>query len=49
MITGLENALNLWIELTGVDPNEKNRSYTINFLNNKISDFEIKNLNDELK
>lgn len=49
MINGLEKALNLWIELTGVDPNEKNRKYTINFLNNKISDFEIKNLNDELK
>lgn len=43
----LEEKLKLWVEITGVDPNEKRNSWTL--YSNKLSDYDISKMNDSIK
>ena len=43
----LEQKLNLWVKITGVDPSKEVKSYTIN-LNGRMSSYDIERMNDKI-
>lgn len=44
----IQNKLDLWVKLTNVNPTKEQKSYTIN-TSGKLSDFDIKRMNDKIK
>lgn len=44
----LSEKLALWTKITGIDPTEENRSYTIH-LNGRMGTYDIKKMNDKIK
>lgn len=44
----IQNKLDLWVKLTNVNPTKEQKSYTIN-MSGKLSDFDIKRMNDKIK
>ena len=48
MSLSLQEKLDLWVSITGLDPSKKKNKYTINF-NGKLSDWDIKCMNDKIK
>ena len=44
----LKEMIALWVKITGVDPTEDNKSYTI-YLDGRLSDYDIKKMNDRIK
>lgn len=43
----LEEKLNLWVDITGINPTEERKSWTLSA--HKISDYDIKKINDDLQ
>lgn len=44
----IQDKLDLWVKLTNVDPTKEQKSYTIN-MSGRLSDFDIKRMNDKIK
>lgn len=44
----IQDKLNIWVKLTNVDPTKEQKSYTIN-MSGRLSDFDIKQMNDKIK
>ena len=44
----LSEQLDLWTKITGVNPSEEQRSYTI-YMNGKLSDYDISLMNNDIK
>lgn len=44
----IQDKLNLWVKLTNVNPTKEQKSYTIN-MSGRLSDFDIKRMNDKIK
>lgn len=44
----IQDKLDLWVKLTNVDPTKEQKSYTIN-MSGRLSDFDIKQMNDKIK
>lgn len=43
----LQDKLKLWVDITGVNPQEANRSYSI-YMDGRLSDWDIKRMNDRI-
>lgn len=44
----IQDKLDLWVKLTNVNPTKEQKSYTIN-MSGRLSDFDIKRMNDKIK
>lgn len=44
----IQDKLNIWVKLTNIDPTKEQKSYTIN-MSGRLSDFDIKRMNDKIK
>lgn len=44
----IQDKLNIWVKLTNVNPTKEQKSYTIN-MSGRLSDFDIKRMNDKIK
>lgn len=43
----LKEKLDLWVKITGVNPSEKNKKYTI-YMDGRLSDFDIQKMNERI-
>lgn len=44
----IQDKLNIWVKLTNIDPTKEQKNYTIN-MSGRLSDFDIKRMNDKIK
>lgn len=44
----LTEKLNLWVKITGINPSEDKKEYAIYLNNNRLSDYDIKQMNDRI-